>query len=603
MAIATLTVDFVAKIADLQRDFDKAAQIAQKNAAKIEGAFNTIGVSLASLGVGLSVGGIVAGVRNMVGAFDDLEEAAQRVGVGAVALSELRTAARLSGVDAEKLDTSLSKLNVKLADAAGGSKDAVAAFRAIGVSFQDANLNVRDTEAVLRDIASRFSTFRDGAEKSALAVEFFGRSGDKLVPFLNQSADGLRRFSGLSEETVREAARMQLEFDRLSVTAERLKNSFAAALIPQFNRFHEAIQRISIVEFGKDFLISPINALLKFQNDLRLSLRTVDTLRAAVKSAGSADTLDARDLRLLLGAAPVIPKDTTVKKDDISDAARELANFIDQLERQIEKTAELTNVERGLALIRANPALETAQVRELVQVMGERADAANRELQIRKDNEALVQRQLAAEKALTDQVFELTGIAEEQRKQKLTEQLEILILQSQAQEAASGVPILSNEQIERAVKGIAGIRDEVKKTDDIVHQLGLTFTSAFEDAIVGGRKFSEILNGLAQDILRLFIRRQVSEPLFNFFSGQIGGGGFSGGGGGGAPAAGGGGFGGGVISAGNRGASKGMTVIYNINQVGSGITRADVASAMEQTRNATIASLTDLRARGRLSFT
>jgi len=46
----------------------------------------------------------------------------------------------------------------------------------------------------------------------------------------------------------------------------------------------------------------------------------------------------------------------------------------------------------------------------------------------------------------------------------------------------------------------------------------LSFTSAFEDAVVGGKKFSEVLDGLAQDIIRMTVRKAVTEPLTQAFS-------------------------------------------------------------------------------------
>lgn len=50
-------------------------------------------------------------------------------------------------------------------------------------------------------------------------------------------------------------------------------------------------------------------------------------------------------------------------------------------------------------------------------------------------------------------------------------------------------------------------------------ELGLTFTSAFEDAIVEGNKLRDVLRGLLKDIARIVIRRAVTEPLADFFSG------------------------------------------------------------------------------------
>lgn len=54
---------------------------------------------------------------------------------------------------------------------------------------------------------------------------------------------------------------------------------------------------------------------------------------------------------------------------------------------------------------------------------------------------------------------------------------------------------------------------EIEKKGDLAKSLGLTFTSAFESAVAGGRKFSDVLKGLEQDILRLLTRMAVTEPL------------------------------------------------------------------------------------------
>jgi hypothetical protein len=40
------------------------------------------------------------------------------------------------------------------------------------------------------------------------------------------------------------------------------------------------------------------------------------------------------------------------------------------------------------------------------------------------------------------------------------------------------------------------------------------------DAIVGGKNFSEVLKGLAQDVLRIVTRKNITEPLANAFAGM-----------------------------------------------------------------------------------
>jgi hypothetical protein len=82
-----------------------------------------------------------------------------------------------------------------------------------------------------------------------------------------------------------------------------------------------------------------------------------------------------------------------------------------------------------------------------------------------------------------------------------------------------------------------GAKDAAKDLNDAAKDLGLTFASAFEDAIVGGEGFREILQGIEKDIVRIITRKLVTEPFSNFLTGALGGGGgflsglFGGGGG------------------------------------------------------------------------
>lgn len=50
---------------------------------------------------------------------------------------------------------------------------------------------------------------------------------------------------------------------------------------------------------------------------------------------------------------------------------------------------------------------------------------------------------------------------------------------------------------------------------EAMRELGATFSSAFEDAIVEGKKFSDVLQGIAEDIARLLIRKNITEPFAN----------------------------------------------------------------------------------------
>lgn len=69
------------------------------------------------------------------------------------------------------------------------------------------------------------------------------------------------------------------------------------------------------------------------------------------------------------------------------------------------------------------------------------------------------------------------------------------------------------------------IDDQVFKMRDLnnaARDLGFTFASAFEDAAVEGRRFSDVLDGLQRDLLRILTRKLVTEPLSGTLTGLLG---------------------------------------------------------------------------------
>lgn len=68
-----------------------------------------------------------------------------------------------------------------------------------------------------------------------------------------------------------------------------------------------------------------------------------------------------------------------------------------------------------------------------------------------------------------------------------------------------------------------GIQDAGDRGIDVARELGLTFSSAFEDAIVAGKGLQDVLKGIEQDIIRIITRKLVTEPIGAAITGAIGG--------------------------------------------------------------------------------
>lgn len=85
------------------------------------------------------------------------------------------------------------------------------------------------------------------------------------------------------------------------------------------------------------------------------------------------------------------------------------------------------------------------------------------------------------------------------------------------------IDLLLEAENDRFAAAQRSIANETTKTKGIMKDLGMTFTSAFENAIVEGKKLSDVFKGLEQDILRMLARKTVTEPLLDGIGGLLNG--------------------------------------------------------------------------------
>jgi HAMP domain-containing protein len=481
--------------------------------------------AFAALGSGVALGA----VTRLVGALDDLADTARGIGVSAESLSAFQLSARAAGVSSEELSAGLGKFSQVLEDARSGSKEAESTVQALGIGLRELRSGSLTTEGALARAADSLAKYADGFEKTALARDAFGRGGAKFITFLSEGSDGLRKFGGVSQQAVDEAGKLQNEIDQLAASWEKLKLSVGGAIAGIVNATLE-LKRGSLdsqLETTQRALNEINEALERAKPGSRIETNLLAQLKAETEKLRQIEqTIIRRDFvgpPAPLERAPVRAQQPRQSErpraEEISEASRELAQFVSQLERQRDVVEEITDVERALQLLRANPAIDTPQVRELLFLEIDRTEAARQRRIIDEEIRRINAEELAQTRALRDQVLELAGVAEEERKRKLTEQLEILIEQR----------ALTAEQAERAVNGIAGIRDEIDKTKDATEQFGLAFASSIgnfiEDGGRGGVKsfFEALLQDLLKLTTQLLIVKPLAEAVKEAFSGGPGG--------------------------------------------------------------------------------
>ena len=247
-ALGSLVVKLALEHAQYTGGLDKSEQATLASLKRIQSAADQFSTrvtdglknGLGGLAAFFTAGAIVNQVKSVVDQLDRIADAAAAIGVTTQTLAELGFAANQSGTDAQTLEGALGKLNIKISEAAGGNKEAVKLFAALGVQLTDTDGKVRSTEAVLADLADIFKALPEGPQKSALAVELFSKSGAGLLQFLSQGSDGIKglreEFIALSGGSIEDAAAQAGAFndqlDKLSVMGQAATMRFGGELLP-----------------------------------------------------------------------------------------------------------------------------------------------------------------------------------------------------------------------------------------------------------------------------------------------------------------------------------------------------------------------------------
>ena len=169
------------------------------------------------LPMGLSLGALAYGVKAATSSVLEyggaIQDASDKTGVAAGLLQAYRFGAEQAGVGAEELDEALVKLNKGLAEAAAGKDKGFAALMAkMKIPLRDAKGNIISVAEAMPQIANAFEKTTDPALRTRMAMELFGKSGAKLIPWLKEGKGGLM-------EMLAEAERLGIGIDDKAIGA------------------------------------------------------------------------------------------------------------------------------------------------------------------------------------------------------------------------------------------------------------------------------------------------------------------------------------------------------------------------------------------------
>jgi len=200
-------------------------------------------------GIGQGIGQRFAGVMfdAVRGVTDLFTQAVPKALAYAKSIDEITDASGASAEQASKLAGTLDLLGIPTEGLAATfrtlSSEVVTnekKLEALGIQVRDQNGNLLDTVTIIDNARSKFAQLGDGAAKTALAVDLFGRSALGLIDYLNLSdeaaaaaADELERMGLiLTDDAVRNAEDAERSFNLLGMTINGLQIELANQLIP-----------------------------------------------------------------------------------------------------------------------------------------------------------------------------------------------------------------------------------------------------------------------------------------------------------------------------------------------------------------------------------
>ena len=230
----------------------------KKITASAEGAKSALGKmknDLMAIGAGVGVVGIGAKLAKEAIQWDvAVKKLSGITGATAKETSELLAVANYMGIAMEDSAGAFAKFSKNV----GAAKEKMEVARAEGklgtdifskLGYTLEQIQGKNTVEVFKMIQERLRGMKDGAEKTRVEMELFGRTGYQMHAMLNMSAEQMDRVAErakamgliIDDETAAKSAKLNRELKDLENTGKRLAVSIGHELVPVFNDYAKGV--------------------------------------------------------------------------------------------------------------------------------------------------------------------------------------------------------------------------------------------------------------------------------------------------------------------------------------------------------------------------
>ncbi len=249
--LGNIVVELQANVSKFSQGMSKAASKAKAAGKQISAGLGKAKIAVAALGVAA-----LALAKNTANVGDQMLKLSEQTGITVERISALKFAAEQSDTSMEALSKGILLLARNLSGLTEGSKS-IAILEQLGVATKNVSGEMRAADDILLDIAGVFERLPNGMEKSAIAMELFGKSGADLIPFLSQGAHGIAILE-------KQAARLGVTFSTKSARAASEFNDALGVMGSAVRGVGFSIGNIIIPPLTKLFVVlSPISDIFR----------------------------------------------------------------------------------------------------------------------------------------------------------------------------------------------------------------------------------------------------------------------------------------------------------------------------------------------------
>lgn len=469
--------------------------------------------ALGAIGVTASAAAMVAMVKGTIDAADGFNDLSQQVGISVRQLAGYTLAANQSGTSMESVAKGVKGLSTYMAE--------------YGDRLRAAGITATDADGALLQLADLFAAMPDGLQKTALAVQIFGKAGMDMIPMLNMGSKGLAEAQEKADAYGKKMAELAPDADRLNDQLEEMKfqlqlvgvemaANVAGPMAGWMEANNEAIRIAGGATEAMRLFVFSLDAMTmeKPREEISRLTKEVEKFKKEMESELRAPFIDKK---LIADHEKKIDFLKFLERQEAMAGAAKLGDYRDA--RDLSLTTGSTMARAKGLMDKSTPKVSKGTrgiigPDDVLDNIQEAVAKQNRAGFDERDNE--VKKEIAAQEKLRQKYVEMADPLQKYRLE-LDEINKLrdagLLTSAQATEAEWQV----NEAMDGTVKRMFGIKeageDAFAGLTRVVESWGNKAADTFADFVVDGKaSFSDLINSMLKDIVRLQAKNILDKP-------------------------------------------------------------------------------------------